>query len=96
MSDNHHLAESTRESRPAESPPPHAEAVDKSPGVAAVLSAVLPGLGQIYNGRFIWAIIWFLVTPGLWIGSGGFLGWICHVLAAIQAWAQARKRMGQH
>ena len=25
----------------------------KSPGVAAVLSALIPGLGQIYNGDFL-------------------------------------------
>ena len=48
----------------------------KNPGLAAVLSALLPGLGQIYNGQIWWAIFWFIVTPGLWIGSGGFLGWI--------------------
>jgi len=35
------------------------------------LSAVIPGLGQIYNGQILWAIVWFIVTPGLWIGTGG-------------------------
>ena len=28
----------------------------RNPGFAAVLSAILPGLGQIYNGRILWAI----------------------------------------
>ena len=46
----------------------------KHPGTAAVLSAILPGLGQIYNGDFLRAIFWLIVTPGLWIGSGGLLG----------------------
>ncbi len=64
---------------------------DKNPGLAAVLSAVIPGLGQLYNGRILWAIFWFIITPGLWIGSGGFLGWICHVLAAIQAYRYANR-----
>jgi len=63
----------------------------KNPGVAAVCSAILPGLGQIYNGHFIWAIVWFIITPGLWIGSGGWLGWICHILSAWQAYRQAKR-----
>jgi len=61
----------------------------RNPGVAAVLSAVLPGLGQIYNGQILWAIVWFIVTPGLWIGSGGTLGWICHIVAAVLAYRYA-------
>lgn len=63
----------------------------KNPGLAAVLSALLPGLGQIYNGQILWAIFWFIVTPGLWIGSGGFLGWICHVISALQAYRTAAR-----
>ncbi|CAN5734202.1 hypothetical protein BH10CHL1_BH10CHL1_45400 [soil metagenome] len=63
----------------------------KNPGLAAVLSALIPGLGQIYNGRILWAIFWFIITPGLWIGSGGTLGWICHVIAAYQAYRQAQR-----
>lgn len=61
----------------------------KNPGLAAVLSAVIPGLGQLYNGQILWAVLWFIITPGLWIGSGGFLGWICHVLSAYQAYRHA-------
>ena len=57
----------------------------KNPGVAAVLSALIPGLGQFYNGDFLRGIFWLIVTPGLWIGSGGLLGWICHVIAAFTA-----------
>ena len=53
----------------------------KSPGVAAVLSAVIPGLGQFYNGDFLRGIFWLIVTPGMWIGTGGVLGWVCHVIA---------------
>jgi len=64
----------------------------KSPGVAAVLSAVIPGLGQFYNGDFLRGIFWLIVTPGLWIGSGGMLGWICHVIAAITAHHRARRK----
>lgn len=63
----------------------------RHPGVAAVLSAVIPGLGQIYNGQIMWAIVWFIITPGLWIGSGGTLGWICHIIAAYSAYNYARR-----
>ena len=57
----------------------------KNPGVAAVLSLVIPGVGQFYNGDFLRGLFWLIVTPGLWIGSGGLLGWVCHVIAAITA-----------
>ncbi|MBX3014307.1 MAG: hypothetical protein KF832_22480 [Caldilineaceae bacterium] len=63
----------------------------KNPGIAAVLSVILPGLGQIYNGRILWAIFWFVITPGFWIGTGGMLGWVCHLLSAYQAYRQAEK-----
>jgi len=59
-------------------------------GNAAVLSLVIPGVGQIYNGKFLRGIFWLIVTPGLWIGSGGTLGWICHLLAAFTAYRYAR------
>ena len=62
----------------------------KNPGVAAVLSAIIPGIGQFYNGDFLRGIFWLIVTPGLWIGSGGTLGWICHIIAAITAHHRAR------
>lgn len=57
----------------------------KHPGTAAVLSFFIPGLGQLYNGTFWRGIFWLIVTPGLWIGTGGLLGWVCHVIAAYTA-----------
>jgi TM2 domain-containing membrane protein YozV len=63
----------------------------KNPGLAAVLSALIPGLGQFYNGDFLRGLFWLIVTPGLWIGSGGLLGWICHVISAVTAHSRARK-----
>jgi TM2 domain-containing membrane protein YozV len=60
-----------------------------NPGTAAVLSLLIPGVGQIYNGDFLRGIFWLIVTPGLWIGSGGLLGWICHVIAAGTAYHRA-------
>jgi len=61
----------------------------KDPGVAAVLSLVIPGIGQFYNGDFLRGLFWLIVTPGLWIGSGGLLGWVCHVIAACTAYRRA-------
>ncbi len=60
-------------------------------GNAAVLSLVVPGVGQIYNGDFLRGIFWLIVTPGFWIGTGGTLGWVCHLIAAYTAYNRARK-----
>jgi TM2 domain-containing membrane protein YozV len=60
------------------------------PEVAAVLGLLIPGTGQFYNGRILAAILWLIITPGLWIGAGGLLGWLCHVIAAYTAYAYAR------
>ena len=65
----------------------------KNPGTAAVLSLVIPGVGQIYNGAILRGVFWLIVTPGLWIGSGGFLGWICHVWSAASAYSYAKKHL---
>jgi TM2 domain-containing membrane protein YozV len=61
----------------------------KNPGVAAVLSLILPGVGQIYNGDFLRGIFWLVITPGFWIGTGGLLGWVCHLIAAYTAHGRA-------
>ena len=60
------------------------------PGIAAILSLIVPGVGQIYNGKFLRGLFWLVVTPGFWIGSGGTLGWICHLIAAYTAYTWAR------
>lgn len=64
----------------------------RNPGTAAVLSLVIPGIGQFYNGDFLRGIFWLIVTPGFWIGTGGLLGWVCHVIAAITAYNRAVKK----
>lgn len=63
----------------------------KNPGLAAILSFVVPGAGQIYNGTFLRALFWLVITPGLWIGSGGLLGWLCHVISAYTAYDYCRE-----
>jgi TM2 domain-containing membrane protein YozV len=61
----------------------------KGAGTAAVLSLIIPGVGQFYNGDFLRGLFWLIVTPGLWIGTGGLLGWVCHVIASITAYRRA-------
>ena len=61
----------------------------RNPGTAAVLSLIVPGVGQIYNGDILRGLFWLIVTPGFWIGSGGTLGWICHLIAAYTAHRRA-------
>ena len=64
------------------------------PGVAAVLSFVIPGVGQFYNGKFLRGIFWLIVTPSLWLGTAGLLGWICHIISAYTAYSYAKKMNG--
>lgn len=64
----------------------------RNPGTSAVLSLVIPGVGQFYNGEFLRGLFWLIVTPGLWIGSGGLVGWVCHVIAAVTAYHRAERR----
>jgi TM2 domain-containing membrane protein YozV len=64
----------------------------KNPGTAAVLSAIIPGIGQFYNGDFLRGIFWLIVTPGMWIGTGGVFGWVCHVIAAYTGYSRAQKK----
>lgn len=62
----------------------------REPGLAAVLSFFIPGVGQIYNGQWGWGLFWLIFTPGFWLGTGGTLGWICHLVAAYMAYKFAQ------
>ena len=61
----------------------------RDPLVAGLLSLFIPGVGQLYNGRILRGIFWLIITPGFWIGTGGLLGWVCHVAAAYTAYRYA-------
>ncbi len=61
----------------------------RDPGLAAVLSLIIPGVGQFYNCRILPGIL-LIITPGLWIGTGGLLGWVCHLISAYMAYTYAR------
>ena len=63
----------------------------RDPVLAGVLSFIVPGVGQLYNGRILAGILWLIFTPGFWIGTGGTLGWVCHVVAAWTAYSYAKE-----
>jgi hypothetical protein len=69
----------------------YAEVTMRDPGTAAVLSFFIPGVGQIYNGKILRGIFWLIVTPGVWIGTGGWFGWVCHTISACTAYWYARR-----
>ncbi|MDT5061408.1 MAG: hypothetical protein QOH63_1867 [Acidobacteriota bacterium] len=62
-----------------------------NPFIAGLLSLLVPGLGQIYNGRVIIGLIWLIVTGATWIGSVGTLGWIVHLFSAYCAYSYAKE-----
>ena len=63
----------------------------REPLLAGILSLLVPGLGQIYNGRIIIGIIWLILTGFSWIGSVGTLGWVIHLIAAWCAYSYAKE-----
>ena len=66
------------------------------PGIAALLSFLVPGVGQIYNGEIWRGLFWLIVTPGLWIGSAGMLGWVCHLIAAGTAFHRSEVKLRRY
>jgi TM2 domain-containing membrane protein YozV len=66
------------------------------PPVAALLSFLIPGLGQLYNREVLRGLFWLLVTPALWLASAGVLGWLVHVLSAVTAYHRAELLLRQH
>lgn len=73
-------------------PKPHGT---KNPGLAAVLSFFVPGLGQIYNGQ-IWQGIGLIVMYGvslilIFVGIGFFTTPILWIVGMYDAYQQAVK-----
>ena len=62
----------------------------REPGLAAILGLISSGVGRVYNGRILLGLLWLVITPGLWIGTGGLLGWVCHIISACIAYTYAR------
>ncbi len=62
--------------------------------IAALASLVLPGLGQLAQGRVLSALLQLVFSGVLWLISFGWLGWLGHILAALDAalWRGPRYR----
>ena len=64
-----------------------------SPGVSAVLSVLVPGLGQVYNGRLLAGALWFLATCFFY--SAVLLpGFLAHALCVWSAYDSAKDWRG--
>ena len=59
------------------------------PGIAAVLSVLIPGLGQVYAGRLVAGGIWFLAT-GIAYWAVLLPGFLAHGLCIWSAYHSAR------
>ena len=55
-----------------------------SPGIAAILSLFIPGLGQMYKGHILSGLFWLVITP---VGYFLFLipGMVLHLICIITA-----------
>jgi TM2 domain-containing membrane protein YozV len=50
--------------------------------IAALASFFIPGLGQLVQGRFLIAVIMFVLAAALWVI---LLGWIVHLWSILDA-----------
>ena len=50
--------------------------------IAALCSLIIPGLGQLLQGRFLIAVIQFVLAGILWVF---LLGWIVHLWSILDA-----------
>ncbi len=64
-----------------------------NPGTEAILSLIVPGAGQIYNGTFWRGVFWLIITPGFRSGSAGLFGWPFHLIVAYTAYNYAEKQL---
>ena len=60
-----------------------------SPGLAAVLSVLLPGLGQVYCGRLLPGAVWLLATC-FFYWAVLLPGFLLHAVCVWSAYGNAR------
>ncbi|MCL3882275.1 DUF4339 domain-containing protein [Marivita sp. GX14005] len=63
--------------------------VDKSPWVAALLSLLIVGVGQMYNGQVGKGILMLIGCIFLW---SIMLGWIVNLWSIVDAWSVASRK----
>ena len=64
-----------------------------NPGIAAVLSVLLPGLGQVYSGNLLSGAVWFFAT-GFFYWAILLPGFLCHAFCVWSAYRAARQWRG--
>jgi TM2 domain-containing membrane protein YozV len=63
------------------------------PGIAAVLSVLVPGLGQVYSGRLLAGGLWFLGT-GIAYWAVLVPGFLVHAFCIWSAYQSAKAWRG--
>jgi len=63
----------------------------RDPFLAGILSLVVPGLGQFYNGRVLAGIVWLLLAIFVWGWTFGLFGWVFHLISAYCAYSYAKE-----
>ena len=53
--------------------------------LAAIASFLIPGLGQLVQGRLLRALLMLMLAGFLWLVWLGFGGWIGHLVACYDA-----------
>ncbi len=63
------------------------------PGIAAVLSVLIPGLGQVYAGNLLTGAAWFVAT-GVFYWAILLPGFVCHAFCVWSAYRAAKDWTG--
>lgn len=53
--------------------------------IAALVSFIFPGLGQLLQGRLFAAFLFFIGAGFVWLISFGTMGWLIHIWACVDA-----------
>lgn len=53
--------------------------------LAAICSFLLPGLGQLVQGRFLKALFHVILAGVVWLITFGWGGWIMHIWSCYEA-----------